>query len=451
MPAAMPPPRAVPAFRPEPVWQPPVYKEEVKPPTEAQLALAEANKRLREAVEKNEGYFEPKIGQVINGSEASDYTIVAKEPLGVGVFSVVWPCADKHNKLVALKIVRHQDHFRKHAMREVEILRRAKELEPQDPEGAAHMAMLRDTFVHKLCSPTGDLEYLCMSFEKLESNLRSIGRQPLEKVLQFSKQILKALRFLHDLVGVVHCDVKPDNLLLRWDGLAVKLCDFGTARPSAELQTQDELQPFFYRAPEVILGCTRGRKIDMWSAGLTIFELVVGRILFRKCHNPREVLEQAMRLRGPVPREMREQGRLSPAYFNGKGFHPEAGNPIETDTVFMKKSMMSEIAPFADYGKESSSAAQEQAKAQLSRLIGAATVVGAAMKRIGGPTVAEKKLKQLADLIEKCLEMDPAKRITAAEACEHDVVKAVVLPPMVDLQEAPPLPEEAPPPLPPGA
>ncbi|CAE8675159.1 unnamed protein product, partial [Polarella glacialis] len=92
-----------------------------------------------------------------------------------------------------------------------------------------------------------------------------------------------------------------------------------------------------------------------------------------------------------------------------------------------------------------------EAKAQLSRLIGGMTVVGAAMKRTGGLTDAEKSLKLLADLLERCLCVDPAKRITAAEACEHEAFKAVQLPPMVDLQEAPPLPEEAPPPLPPSA
>eukprot|EP00438_Fugacium_kawagutii_P029673 Skav210996 [mRNA] locus=scaffold2325:145748:150890:+ [translate_table: standard] len=52
--------------------------------------------------------------------------------------------------------------------------------------------------------------------------------------------------------------------------------------------------------------------------------------------------------------------------------------------------------------------------------------------------------------------VDPQKRVTSAEACELEVFKAnaamvVELPPMVDLQEAPPLPEEAPPPLPPDA
>eukprot|EP00931_Biecheleriopsis_adriatica_P115684 TRINITY_DN91450_c0_g1_i1.p1 TRINITY_DN91450_c0_g1~~TRINITY_DN91450_c0_g1_i1.p1 ORF type:complete len:526 (+),score=136.60 TRINITY_DN91450_c0_g1_i1:37-1578(+) len=438
-------PRVIPPTRPPAAQQPPE-----PPPKSAEQLEREANQRLREAVERNEGYFEATLGQKITGSEASAYTVVAKEALGVGVFSVVWPCADKNNKLVALKVIRHQDHFRKYAAREVEVLKRAAELSEQDAESAAHLALVRDTFVHKVSSPAGDREHLCMAFEKLESNLRSAGRQPLDKALQFSKQIMRALRFLHDLVGIVHCDVKPDNLLLRWDGLAVKLCDFGTARTSAEIQAQDELQPLFYRAPEVFLGCTRGRKIDVWSAALTIYELVVGRILFRNCHTPREVLQHTWEIRGPAPAEMRTQGRLSPAYFSSKGFHTEVGKIVDPDS-YKKVSMMSELAPFADYGKEKKQTAQEQAKAQLSRLIGAATVVAGAMKRSGGPTESEKKLKQLADLLERCLEVNPANRITAAEACEHESLKAVELPPMVDLQEAPPLPEEAPPPLPPDA
>lgn len=444
----MPQPPVNGGFVPPPAPPPPAPPPPEPEKTQEQLDR-EAHQRLHEAIERNEGYLKAHLGYHIQDSEVGPYTVVSHEALGVGVFSVVWPCADKDNKLVAMKVIRHQDHFRKYANREVEALQKAAGLRDQDPESAAHVALLRDSFVHKVSSPQGDQEYLCMCFEKLESNLRKIGKQPLEKVLQFGKQIMRALRYLHDVVQIVHCDVKSDNLLLRWDGLAVKLMDFGTARPSPELQSQDELQPLFYRAPEeVILGCTRGRKIDVWSAAFTIYELTVGRIYLRNCHTPREVLEEIMQLRGPVTKEML-QGRLAAAYFNAKGFHTEKREVVGLDSV-TKRSMFSELAPYADYGNESKKTAEEQARAQLSRLIGATTVVGAAMKRTG-PTAAEKKLKQLAELLDRCLEVDPQQRLTAAEACELEVFKAVELPPMVDLQEAPPLPEEAPPPLPPDA
>jgi len=417
----------------------------------AQRAAAEekeAREQLQRSIENNEGYFNPTLGQVLV-AEDSKYTVVSGSPLGIGVFSVVWPCADKDNKLVALKVVRSQNHFRKYAGKEVEMLRRAADLSDNDPEGSAQVAMLRDHFIHSCTGPTGPVEHLCMAFEKLESNLRSIGKQPLSKVLAFSKQILRALRFLHDFVGLVHCDVKPDNLLLRWDGLGVKLCDFGTARFSSELQDVDELQPLFYRAPEVFLGSTRGRKIDIWSAGCTIYELVVGRILMRSCNSHREVVERMMQLRGAIPKSVREQGRLANAYFSPKGFHPEVGEPVDPDKVYVRKPLLGELAPYVNFGSAQGQSAQNQARAQLSRLIGRTTVVSAATKKSGGPTEGEKKLKELSNLLESLMEVDPGQRITAALACEHDSLKSVELPPAAELQEAPPLPEEAPPPLPP--
>lgn len=274
-----------------------------------------------------------------------------------------------------------------------------------------------------------------MAFDKLQDNLRVLGKQPLDKVILYSKQLFLALRFLHDGVGIVHCDIKPDNLLLRLDGRGVKLCDFGTARPSIELQNLDELQPLFYRAPEVFIGASRGRKIDVWSAGCTIYELVVGRVLFRACNNHREVLEHIMQLRGPIPQSVREQGRLTKSYFNNQGFLPEKGGHVEL-TSFKKKHMHAELAPHVDFGKVQRVTAQEQAKLQLSRLIGRTTVVGAALKRSGGLSDGEKKLKLLAEAVEQCMDIDPATRATAASCCENNVFKDIGLPPDLDVQEA---------------
>lgn len=435
--------------------------EEAPPPPqvseaerEQQLAQQQAREaaELRRQVENSEGYFEPQqpLGYVINADNGGRYTIIDKKALGVGVFSVVWPCADAENKLVAMKVIRWQDHFRRYADKEVLIMRRVKELAENDREGSAQVAMLRDHFVHKI----GEVEHLCMAFEKLESNLRTAGKQPLDKVLKFSKQILVGLRYLHDICGLVHCDVKPDNLLLRWDGLSVKLCDFGTARTSPEVQTIDELQPLFYRAPEVFMGATRGRKIDLWSAGCTMYELTVGRILFRSCTTHREVVEKIMQLCGPIPASVREQGRLTRAYFSSRGFHPEVGGPVDADTFYKKTGFLSTLMGSVDFGKEDAKSAHDLAQAQLSKLIGRTTVIGAAQKKKkkgDDVTMSEQRVRQLADLIISCMDVDPTQRLSAAQAVDHEVFKAVELPPAADLQEAPPLPEEAPPPLPPQA
>merc|ERR1712125_138172 len=109
-----------------------------------------------------------------------------------------------------------------------------------------------------------------------------------------------------------------DNLMLRHDQKAVKLCDFGTARfamTSTELQALDELQPLFYRAPEVFMGAPRGRKIDIWSMGCTVYEMAVGKIMFRSCLTNREVVERMMQLFGPMPIVLQEHGRLANTLF----------------------------------------------------------------------------------------------------------------------------------------
>jgi len=375
--------------------------------------------------------------------------VIAKAPLGVGVFSAVWPCANPDNKLVALKVIRSQDHFRSYAEQEVALLRLVAERSALDKEGSAQVACMLDSFVH---TSNAGFQHLCMAFEKLESNLREAGKQPLGKVLAYSKQILVALRYLHDQVGIVHCDVKPDNLLLRWDERSVKLCDFGTARTVDMLQSVDELQPLFYRAPEVYMGNARGRKIDVWSAACTIYELIVGRILFKTCLTHREVVQSIQKLRGPIPKEMLQQGRLANLYFSQKGFHPEVGEPVDPEKTFKKVPMHTEIAPFVDLdmGKQGKSAS-DAAKAQLSKLIGRTCVVAAATKKSSAQSETDKKVKLLGALLDRLMEVNPASRFSAAEAVSHELLQAVELPPAVDLQDAPPLPEEAPPPLPPEA
>jgi serine/threonine-protein kinase PRP4 len=349
--------------------------------------------------------------------------------LGRGTFSSVFAAANDSKKLVALKAVRSQEYFRKYANKEVAIMLRIRDSCPKDPEGAANVLNLTEHFMFG--------EHLCIVMDKMGTSLREFGRQPLEKVISFSKQLLLALRFLHDGVGLMHCDVKPDNLLVRHDGMAVKLCDFGAAGFTKEKQQVDELQPLFYRAPEVLIGAPRGRKIDIWSVGCTIFELAVGRILFRDCNSVRDCVEKIMRLRGAIPEHMRKQGRHTKTFFSEEGFQPEAGGPQALST-FKAKPMYQELAGFVDFGTDKGLSAQDLAKTQLSRLIGSTTVVDA--RKDGGiKGDGEKKLEFLAELIESCMNIDPSLRISAADAVKVAVYKDYTPPPEVTQEDAPPI------------
>lgn len=86
----------------------------------------------------------------------------------------------------------------------------------------------------------------------------------------------RAVAFLHS-KGVVHRDVKPDNLMLRQDGTTV-LIDFGLAADDGIVQGPAGSHP--YAAPEVFRGPYDGAKADVWSLGVLFVRLVWHRVPF---------------------------------------------------------------------------------------------------------------------------------------------------------------------------
>ena len=82
---------------------------------------------------------------------------------------------------------------------------------------------------------------------------------------------------------MIHCDLKPDNIMLNHQKTKVKLCDFGSVLfyNEAEQNRSEHLVSPYYRAPEVILGCeVLTGAVDIWAAGATLFELFTGKFMF---------------------------------------------------------------------------------------------------------------------------------------------------------------------------
>lgn len=81
------------------------------------------------------------------------------------------------------------------------------------------------------------------------------------------------------LLGILHRDLKPQNVLINKDSGIVKIADFGLARG---YQDRPEMTPDMvtlgYRAPEMLLGSPMyGMSVDVWSAGCIFGELLMGR------------------------------------------------------------------------------------------------------------------------------------------------------------------------------
>ena len=111
------------------------------------------------------------------------------------------------------------------------------------------------------------------------------GRLPLEETLRIAGEILEGLAVLHGL-GIVHRDVKPGNVLLDAEG-AVKLADFGLARRLEIDETRATSMDAVvgtveYLSPEQALGHELDGRSDLYSFGVTLFEMLTGGVPFRR-------------------------------------------------------------------------------------------------------------------------------------------------------------------------
>lgn len=102
---------------------------------------------------------------------------------------------------------------------------------------------------------------------------------PLEnKFIQFfTYQLLRGLKFIHS-AGVIHRDLKPSNILIKGN-CDLKICDFGQAREQ-DHQMTGYASTRYYRAPEIMLTWQRyNYAVDIWSTGCILAEMLLGKVL----------------------------------------------------------------------------------------------------------------------------------------------------------------------------
>lgn len=341
-------------------------------------------------------YYIASIGETLGPNR--EY--LAEASIGRGVFSSVFRCKHVGQKTdFALKFVRANKMMRKAAEKEVETYRRlAKLAAKEDQEGAQYIMLLSppETFEHQ--------GHLCLVFDLLKCDLRTAlskygqGRGlPLQTVAQYARQLFLALRCLRK-IKLIHGDLKPDNVLMTLSKTEIKLCDFGSAMDVGEAVKTAYLQPRFYRAPEVILGTGYDTQIDLWSAGVTLFELASGKILFTgKTNN--SIIRQMLEVSGAFPKKLATSGEFSSKHFNSEGEYllkdPDSITGIR------------DIFPMKKYEKP-----RQPVSGMLDQVF-------KNPPPNSDPKTQERLMPRLADLVTKLLHVAPAERCTPETALAH--------------------------------
>jgi serine/threonine protein kinase len=192
--------------------------------------------------------------------------------LGTGTYGQVIRCADTiAGAHVAIKIAHKEPAYRRSALNELRVLRLLC--------GTPEVLRITDSFEDegRICI-VGEILHKNM-YEVLKDN--SFAVMPLRHVASVGRSVLTALSALHA-QGYMHCDIKPENVMLRGaDDDFTNCCviDFGAVRLLSENAYYD-IQSLWYRAPEVICGLPYTPLIDSWSVGALLYELHTGSPLF---------------------------------------------------------------------------------------------------------------------------------------------------------------------------
>ncbi|GAA4624440.1 Stk1 family PASTA domain-containing Ser/Thr kinase [Cellulomonas oligotrophica] len=155
----------------------------------------------------------------------------------------------------------------------------------------------------------GETSYLTMEYVDGQTLRRTLGERgalPVGEALRVLEQVLDAVATAHR-VGLVHRDVKPENVLIGTDG-RVRVGDFGLARAVTEVTsttTGTVLGTVAYLAPELVAQGASDVRTDVYACGVMLFEMLTGRQPFVG-ETPIQVAFQHVNSQIPAPSSLQE-------------------------------------------------------------------------------------------------------------------------------------------------
>ncbi|MGH7569829.1 MAG: methylated-DNA--[protein]-cysteine S-methyltransferase [Gemmatimonadales bacterium] len=221
--------------------------------------------------------------------------------VGAGGMGVVYRALDRElGEIVALKLLRDRAdptalaRFR----RELRLARRV-----------SHPNVVRVHDLGEAGADEGGGRFITMEYvagPSLGAALAQGGPLPIPAAVALGKQLARALAVVHA-EGVIHRDLKPQNVLLAADGEA-KLADFGIAKPARGDDGRDgpdgATGTLPYMAPEQLLGEPPDRRTDVYALGVVLYEALTGVPPFPS-PSPEVLVARSLAGAAPAPRDIR--------------------------------------------------------------------------------------------------------------------------------------------------
>ena len=212
--------------------------------------------------------YDKYVGAVLDGR----YKI--EQIIGVGGMAVVFKAFDVlMQKSVAIKMLKEEI-----AGEEESVKRFVNESKAVSMMSHRNVVSIYDVNVRE------DIKYIVMEHIEgitLRNYMSKRGRLTLREIISYTEQILLALSHAHS-KGVVHRDIKPQNIMLLKNGI-IKVTDFGIAKlPNAETVTVTDkaIGTVYYISPEQASGKAIDRRSDLYSLGVMMYEMATGELPF---------------------------------------------------------------------------------------------------------------------------------------------------------------------------
>jgi serine/threonine-protein kinase len=154
----------------------------------------------------------------------------------------------------------------------------------QEARAAANLSHPNIVTVHDFGLDQGHL-FIVMEYvpgTDLKTRIREKGRFSVQETLELMIQACQGVGYAHR-AGLVHCDIKPHNMLVSPDG-RLKVTDFGIARALASISPEERSEVVWgsphYFSPEQAAGLPPSPASDVYSLGVILYEMLTGQLPF---------------------------------------------------------------------------------------------------------------------------------------------------------------------------